>query len=458
MARTHTAWNRTVAMRLIYGMALLAITLFSQNQLASAADSRLQILNFSMEKCEPCKAMQPVLAKLIMDGWQIREIDVVAEPKLVAQYQLKSAPTLVVLAGGRELDRVVGTIAYNKLLARLEAASRAVQSASAAQSHGQLSAQAAPRSRAANDPSSPAHLSATQPMITAPEPLPQRPFDSMSSMNSPRADAPIVRGQSPGPADIASSDIDNDRMLEFIKDLPDPPKLSPGNVSPATLSLPSSSNQPANFQLASSSANIGRASVGPAPVMPAAAASAPGMDPGLRAQLATVRIKVEDANTLAYGTGTVIYVHNQQALVLTCGHMFRDIGANAQMSVDVFDRNGRLTNVPAQVVSHSTEQGDIGLMEFRCPFPITRCRFRKRLQPLVMWPSAMVVIMAPIQLAAIQRSNGSIATLVQPTWRFTVHPWLVAAVVLCSMHRGKSSVCAMHRTLKMMKVFMPLCR
>ncbi len=89
-----------------------------------AADARLQVLNFSMDRCEPCKAMQPVLAKLIMDGWPIRQIDVAQEPQLTAQFKLQSAPTIVILVNGREVDRIVGAIAYNKLLARLEAANR----------------------------------------------------------------------------------------------------------------------------------------------------------------------------------------------------------------------------------------------------------------------------------------------------------------------------------------------
>ncbi len=194
----------------------------------------------------------------------------------------------------------------------------------------------------------------------------------------------MVRGQSPGPADVPNLsddlDIDSQRMLDFVKDLPAPPQFPPANALAST--------GPSNVQLASSTANIGRAAIGSQsqPVQPAfqsspvaaPAAMAPQFDPVSRAQLATVRIRIEDANSIAFGTGTVVYVHNGQALVLTCGHLFRDIRQDAKMSVDVFDKSGRATNVPAAVVSHSTEEGDIGLMEFRCPYPITPVPISKR--------------------------------------------------------------------------------
>lgn len=340
---------RFVCMLLVLGCATL-----NQAITALAADSNVQVLNFSMDRCEPCKAMQPVLAKLIVEGWQIRQIDIAQEPKLVAQYSLKSAPTLVVLVGGREVDRVVGTIAYSKLLARLEAASGSAR-----------------QSGASRSPSP--QLASSQPAVnplTAPPTLAER----STSASQLSLDPQLVRGQSPGPADVPDLDVDNQRMLDFVKDLPETPKFATPPANP----------QSVNAQLASSTSSIGRAAIQSSLPQPPAAmpqfdgqrpnvaprAAQPQYDPVGRAQQATVRIRIEDDSSLAFGTGTVIYVHEGQALVLTCGHMFRDIGPAAQMSIDVFDKAGRVTNVPAQVVSHSTKQGDIGLMEFRCPYPI----------------------------------------------------------------------------------------
>lgn len=352
------AFNRIVSMGIAVCLMLIGLVAGA----LQAADSRLQVINFSMDRCEPCRAMQPVLAKLIMDGWQIRHVDIAAEPKVVAQFKLQSAPTLVVLAGGRELDRVVGTLAYDKLLARLEAASRSVQSTSTPSVTTQaLTAQGTtiPASAATTNQAAAPRLAGNPAGITAPPALPERSLTAPSL----GLDTPTVRGQSP--AEVDQPDIGNERLLDFVEDLPGPPKLS----------AVASNSLPANSQLASSTAKIGRAAVEPTVTR---ADQTPAVDTASRARLATVRIRVDDGNSLAFGTGTVIYVQQDQALVLTCGHMFRDISQAAKMSVDLFDSAGQITNVPAQVVSHSTEQGDIGLMEFRCPYPIAPVPIAKR--------------------------------------------------------------------------------
>ena len=364
---------RIVSMLLLLGSMVIGQQNDSQAMDVRPGDRGLQILNFSMDRCEPCRAMQPVLAKLIMEGWQIRQIDVAQEPQLAAQYKLQSAPTLIILSGGREVDRVVGAIAYNKLLNRFEAASRAVAASNSSSNtpSNTLTNSAAPQLLAPqlNSPSS----NALQPL--AQQPLAQR---AAASANQPAFEATMVRGQSPGPADVPDLDVDSERMLAFVKDLPEPPRSQvPPVTSPtstaqlqnfASSQLPQPQAQPTNMQLVSSSNNIGRAAV----------ASTPQFDPVARAQQGTVRIRIEDANSIAFGTGTVIHIHEGMALVLTCGHMFRDLGQNAQMSIDVFDKTGHITNVPAQLVTHSTEKGDIGLMEFRCPFPITPVPISKR--------------------------------------------------------------------------------
>lgn len=87
------------------------------------------------------------------------------------------------------------------------------------------------------------------------------------------------------------------------------------------------------------------------------------------AQAATVRIRIDEPNSIAYGTGTVVNVHGNQALVLTCGHLFRDIKPDAKLSVDVY-YGGQPVTVPAQVVSYNAKDCDIGLMEFQMPQPI----------------------------------------------------------------------------------------
>ncbi|MFM7108647.1 MAG: trypsin-like peptidase domain-containing protein [Planctomycetaceae bacterium] len=90
-----------------------------------------------------------------------------------------------------------------------------------------------------------------------------------------------------------------------------------------------------------------------APSAQAAASRAPA---GSRGQLerrllnATARLRVEDASGVSWGTGTVIDCRQGEALVLTCGHIFRDSAGRGRVSVDLFAPDaGR--GVAGQVVS-----------------------------------------------------------------------------------------------------------
>ena len=52
---------------------------------------------------------------------------------------------------------------------------------------------------------------------------------------------------------------------------------------------------------------------------------------------ATVRIRVDDPQGRSFGTGTIIDSRSGEALILTCGHLFRDSKGKGQMTVEMFD-------------------------------------------------------------------------------------------------------------------------
>ena len=58
------------------------------------------------------------------------------------------------------------------------------------------------------------------------------------------------------------------------------------------------------------------------------------------AMQATVRLRIEDAKGHSYGTGTIIDMHRDRssidALILTCGHVFRDSKGKGEITVDLF--------------------------------------------------------------------------------------------------------------------------
>jgi thiol-disulfide isomerase/thioredoxin len=94
---------------------------------------------------------------------------------------------------------------------------------------------------------------------------------------------------------------------------------------------------------------------------PAAAASqampvAAGMESGSRAALeqqllaATARLRVEDSSGVSWATGTVIDCRQGEALILTCGHVFRDSQGKGRIEVDLFGPQGP-RGIAGQVIS-----------------------------------------------------------------------------------------------------------
>jgi hypothetical protein len=60
------------------------------------------------------------------------------------------------------------------------------------------------------------------------------------------------------------------------------------------------------------------------------------MDPQSRAMAAAVRLKVEDAKGHSLGSGTIIDMHESEAVLITCGHIFRDSQGKGRITVDLF--------------------------------------------------------------------------------------------------------------------------
>jgi hypothetical protein len=65
---------------------------------------------------------------------------------------------------------------------------------------------------------------------------------------------------------------------------------------------------------------------------------------------ATARLRVEDGAGVSWGTGTVIDCRQGEALILTCGHIFRDSQGKGRVEVDVFGQQGP-RGIAGQVVA-----------------------------------------------------------------------------------------------------------
>lgn len=147
----------------------------------------------------------------------------------------------------------------------------------------------------------------------------------------------------------------------------DAPPTSPGN-NPAYVQTSTNSataNPTSPTSLASSSSPI------PKPLdrngrFPVAHA------PTLAEQIAfnaTVRLRVVDSGGTSHGTGTIIHSNGNDALVLTCGHIFRESKGRGKIEGDVDFASG-MQRISGQLISFDAKAHDVALIAIRTSQPI----------------------------------------------------------------------------------------
>lgn len=88
-----------------------------------------------------------------------------------------------------------------------------------------------------------------------------------------------------------------------------------------------------------------------------------------RALEATVHLRVSDASGQSCGTGTIIDTHGDEALVVTCGHIFRASGGKGSIQVEMFLSHGA-PPVPGRLLVYEADNRDVGLVAFRPGVPV----------------------------------------------------------------------------------------
>jgi hypothetical protein len=83
---------------------------------------------------------------------------------------------------------------------------------------------------------------------------------------------------------------------------------------------------------------------------------------------ATVRIRVEDSQGRSFGTGTIIDSRSGEALVVTCGHLFRESKGKGPMTVEMFEVDAGgvrvVGSVPGQLISYDLDR-DVAFVSIR---------------------------------------------------------------------------------------------
>ena len=74
---------------------------------------------FSATWCGPCKSFKPVINEIASEGYSVQFIDIDQSPNMATQFSVMSVPTVIIEENGIEVDRFVGSIPKQQVLARL---------------------------------------------------------------------------------------------------------------------------------------------------------------------------------------------------------------------------------------------------------------------------------------------------------------------------------------------------
>lgn len=291
--------------------------------LAMTGAGQTELLDFTASWCGPCRQMAPVVDALAAQGAPIRKVDYDSQRDLVARYNVTAIPCFVMVVDGKEVDRAVGNVGQARLQQMLSLAQRG------------SNAGAAPRSGAAP----PARLTSAAPgrnRTFADEPAAQPPADF------------VMRGQSADPS-------------------------APGTFAPPAAMPP---HGPLPGVQSADPLITSQPSVPQGPHRDALAAAGTSLEINTKAAqqclASSVRLRIADADGNSVGSGTIIDAREGEALVLTCGHVFRESKGQGRVTVDMFGP-GSPKGIVGQVIGYDLKR-DVGLVSFRPGVPVTVAR------------------------------------------------------------------------------------
>ena len=263
----------------------------------AATTGDVVLLDFSADWCGPCQQMAPLIGEIGAAGWLVRHVDVDQEHDIVKRFQVTGVPCYILLVKGHEVGRIDGATTRSELEKLL------------AQSRQPLGL----------------------PKLAVP------------------TDSPTVH-QIPGIPVPVSNSATHLATESAVSPTVHPPAQLSGSVSQPLV------DQAAERSLRDPQGTKQQPVLAPPPTLAVETKSA------LQRNLiqATARLRVQDPNGASWGTGTVIDCRQGEALILTCGHIFRDSVGEGTIEVDLFG-DPSADRLAGQMVSYDLDR-DLALV------------------------------------------------------------------------------------------------
>lgn len=279
--------------------------------LAATGDGEPVLLDFTAIWCQPCQQMAPTVDRLAAAGCRVQKVDFDRGRALANRYGVSKIPCFIVLSGDREIGRVVGVTSYGRLLGLYRRAEK-------------ISKEAARSRRSVGE----------QPPI-----MPMRSASGKAGASMSGASAP---------SEVTHAGWESRPNITQ-------PNITQPNITPVVpLGSVLARNGPANSSPVNSSPENS------------------GVVSEAHLIAASVRIRVQDPKGQSCGTGTIIDARQGWALILTCGHIFRDSQGRGPIAVDLFGSGGP-QQATAELVSYDIER-DIGLLRIQTTGPVAVAR------------------------------------------------------------------------------------
>jgi thiol-disulfide isomerase/thioredoxin/S1-C subfamily serine protease len=266
--------------------------------LATVAAAPNDVLyDFYSTHCGPCQMMMPIVEGLQSQGLPVVKINIDERPDLMQRFGVDRVPTFVLIVGGREWQRVTGMQEESTLRAMLAQLPRAPRESHPARRSVPV--------RLADDENKKFDFH-----------LPLPPFASKKTS----ANSGMVQIDAPnsGPGAPANSGT----------------LLADGGDATGAGGR-ASTRAPSDAPLTTSDPD-GSIVRGTAPRGAGESEAQP--DPTVQPMLASsARIRVTDEGGIYFGSGVVIDGTAGKSIVLTCGHILRDVKPGSRIEVDLFE-------------------------------------------------------------------------------------------------------------------------